>query len=373
MSCSRVLKLFLLSAAVSTSSGCDTFSPFAGSQADAEVNDADLLWVEIMPTQCLTNPWQQEWLKLHGNDYDQYPRAREREVLRDFFLKRGVSFYDYRTEQVWEAVCAACSCPGGHVLFLRIHQRDLPLLQQLGFRLSGANLQLKIDKAHFPGEEAITFRLINSSSYSFTANGEDGYGLAGLLVVQGSDFIVQQEVNGYWHSLALPPAFEGIRRFTITPGDSMRGYWLNHQKLSGKFRLILRLQAAGADSSEGYVISESFTSGNDFILFDPEPDSLDFGEGYALHAEATALDGDFLRTAVSYSGGCEVHEFKVRLNRVENLTAYIFIHHNANGDLCEAYPTTSLRANLSALLVRDDWDKLVLLAPSGVEITLVRK
>jgi hypothetical protein len=218
-----------------------------------------------------------------------------------------------------------------------------------------------------------TFSLINSSKYSFTANGEDAFGGGELLVAKGSGFIVQQEVEGYWHGVELPLAFEGTRSFTIAPGDSMRGYWLNHEKLSGKFRLLLRVYPEGNEAQERYVISEGFTVTNNLISFDPEPHALHFGDGYALHADSTALTGDFLQTAVSYSGGCKTHAFEARLQRIENLTAYIFIHHNGNGDLCEAYLTTPLRANLAPLLQRDDWDKLVLLAPAGTEITLVGK
>jgi hypothetical protein len=87
--------------------------------------------------------------------------------------------------QVWDA---ACACPTGFVLALRIHQRDLALFEQFGFRLSGANLELKLDRSVFRVEEAVTFSLINTSKHSFTANGEDGFGGAELLVAKGSDF-----------------------------------------------------------------------------------------------------------------------------------------------------------------------------------------
>jgi hypothetical protein len=324
-----------------------------------------------MPVQCLGNPWQQEWLKQSGNNHDNYPREREQEVLAEFFLKRGAVIYGYRKEQVWDATCAACSCPEGNVLAVRIHQDDLAFFEQFGFRLSGANLKLKLDKTVFHAEEAVTFELNNSSPYSFTANGEDGFGMAGLLVVKGSDFSVQQEQEGYWRHVELPPAFEGTRSFTIAPNDSMRGYWLNFEKRLGKFRLLLRVHAEGQRAQERYVISESFTIAHDLIPFDPQPHALDFGDGYTLNPDSSALQGDFLQTAASYSGGCKPHAFEVRLQRVESLTAYIFIHHNGNGDLCEAYLTTPLRANLAPLLQRDDWDKLVLIAPGGIEITLV--
>src|SRR5262245_33831011 len=222
---SHVSKLLLLAALLATC-GCGLWSPFE----DAPVDEADLLWVETMPVQCLGNPWHQEWLKQNGNNYDKYPREREQEVLAEFFLKRGAVIHAYRQEQVWNATCAACSCPEGIVLALRIHQGDLTLFEQFGFWLSGANLQLKIDKSVFHPEEALTNALINSSRHSLTANGDDGFGAAGLLVVKGSDFSVQQEQEDYWQHVELPPAFEGTRRFTIAPKDSLRGYWFNFEK-----------------------------------------------------------------------------------------------------------------------------------------------
>ncbi len=364
MRCSQMIPLFLF-AALFTVSGCDVLSPF-----DDTVEEKNLVWVETMPTQCLSNPWQQEWLKRHGNNYNAYPRAREQEIVRDFFVKRGANFYDYRIAWVAEAVCLACSCPEGYVLFLRVHKNHLPVFEQFDFRISGANLQLQIDKTVFDSEETVTFKLINSSSYAFAANGVDGFGGEGLLVVKGSDFIVQREQEGFWEHLPLPPAFEGVGRFIIDPNETRQGYWLNYEKRTGKFQLLLRVQIGGDSLRVGYVASESFSITSNLIPFDAGSHNLDFGDGYVLHADSTHLDGDFLSTTVSYSGGCRFHEFEVRLQRIDNLTAYIFIHHHANSDPCEAYPTVALRSNLRALLQRDDWDKLVLLAPGGIEITL---
>ena len=61
--------------------------------------------------------------------------------------------------------------------------------------------------------------------------------------------------------------------------------------------------------------------------------------GRAIHIFSNSnIDGDTLQLTVSYSGGCEEHEFKLvawnyflESNPVQ---AHVLLAHNANGDLC---------------------------------------
>ncbi len=107
-----------------------------------------------------------------------------------------------------------------------------------------------------------------------------------------------------------------------------------------------------------------------FVNFDPMPHELNFGDDFNINADKTYLSGDTLFFEISHSGGCEEHFYEVRFNRVENQTAYIFVFHNANGDLCEAYLTYNLKSNLQTLLVRDDFADLYLLRPNQEAIKL---
>jgi len=106
------------------------------------------------------------------------------------------------------------------------------------------------------------------------------------------------------------------------------------------------------------------------VNFNPMPHEVNFGDGYAINEANTYLSGDTLFFEISHSGGCEEHFYEVRFNRVENVTAYIFIYHNANGDMCEAYLTRNLKSNLQTLLVRDDFAGLFLLRPNQEAIKL---
>lgn len=215
--------------------------------------NGEQVWVANMPTQCLNNVWQQEWIKAGG----EYSHEREEEILRAFFRKRGAHLVEYREEWIMEAVCAACSCPAGYVARLLINVKDLALFEHYGFVL---------------------------------ASESDG----------------------------LPP--------DSTVHD---------------------------------------------IPFEDDPHALEFGDAYTLRADSVLLKAESLQLMIAHGGGCRTHEYTLRLHRIEDTVAYIFLHHNANGDLCKAYYTVRLRADLASFFVRDDWAKLVLLGPNGERIPLL--
>lgn len=58
--------------------------------------------------------------------------------------------------------------------------------------------------------------------------------------------------------------------------------------------------------------------------------------------DSALVDGDTLRLLVGYSGGCRYHEFelwKLPPNSLDPPPVEVFLSHNANGDMCEAYLT----------------------------------
>lgn len=74
-------------------------------------------------------------------------------------------------------------------------------------------------------------------------------------------------------------------------------------------------------------------------------------DAYALNS-ATITD-DTLNISVSYSGGCEEHEFTLVASDtfLESFPVQlpVSIAHNANGDTCEAYPTENYRFDLTPI------------------------
>ena len=74
-------------------------------------------------------------------------------------------------------------------------------------------------------------------------------------------------------------------------------------------------------------------------------------DAYALNS-ATITD-DTLNISVSYSGGCEDHQFTLVASDIflESFPVQLSasIVHNANDDACEAYPTESYRFDLTPI------------------------
>lgn len=72
---------------------------------------------------------------------------------------------------------------------------------------------------------------------------------------------------------------------------------------------------------------------------------------FALNS-ATITD-DILTVSVSYSGGCEAHQFTLIASDtfLESFPVqlHVYIAHNANGDTCEAYPTEKYQFDLTPI------------------------
>jgi hypothetical protein len=99
-------------------------------------------WVAIEPTQCLTNPWEQDWLAQHDDDYQGYPGhgqtlgEEEFEIIQNYYAGLGVAVSGGRTMTKYQVVCDACSCPQGHTLFLKVGPDDIDTMLDLGYRLA---------------------------------------------------------------------------------------------------------------------------------------------------------------------------------------------------------------------------------------------
>ncbi len=72
---------------------------------------------------------------------------------------------------------------------------------------------------------------------------------------------------------------------------------------------------------------------------------------YTLNS--VSITGDTLNVSVSYSGGCEIHQFTLVVSDtfLESFPVQLhaYLAHNANGDTCEGYPTDNYRFNLTPI------------------------
>lgn len=98
-------------------------------------------WVATDPVQCLGNPWEQDWIQSHGGNYGAYPRdpstpglePAEVVIIKDYYRRLGVVVQDVDSAWKHQVVCAACSCPEGYTLYLRVRPEDVEKMLALGY------------------------------------------------------------------------------------------------------------------------------------------------------------------------------------------------------------------------------------------------
>ena len=93
-------------------------------------------WVATEPIQCLANPWEQDWLASHDGDYASYPKdtAAEIEIIKDYYRRQGVVVFEAVKKGRYQLVCAACTCPEGHTLYLDVRRQDVAAMLSFGYR-----------------------------------------------------------------------------------------------------------------------------------------------------------------------------------------------------------------------------------------------
>lgn len=106
----------------------------------------------------------------------------------------------------------------------------------------------------------------------------------------------------------------------------------------------------GCDS-ESLVDDRSPLEDGTVMIGDYNPDNLDGDPFELLGAEIVS---NRLALDVAYSGGCAEHEFAGFTPEV-NIAIFppqitVFVVHDGNGDLCEAYPRETVELDITSLL-----------------------
>lgn len=122
--------------------GCESDESSTDTPGLVTIVDSDS-WVAIEPTQCLTNPWEEDWLTSNGHDYQDYPKdystpgldPGEVTIIKDYYRRLGVVVSNTATAPRYEVVCLACSCPEGHTMFLHVRSDDVDTMLGLGYRV----------------------------------------------------------------------------------------------------------------------------------------------------------------------------------------------------------------------------------------------
>ena len=125
-----ILLIFLIGIAAFSACGDDPFLPEVEGQA----------WVQTYPIQCLNNPWEADWI--NSNPGSEYPAGDHRDgelsdeevgIIRSYYLRSGIAIYNAKAKSLDTAVCEACDCIEGYVLYLQIDEEDVSLMTALGY------------------------------------------------------------------------------------------------------------------------------------------------------------------------------------------------------------------------------------------------
>ena len=115
--------------------------------------------------------------------------------------------------------------------------------------------------------------------------------------------------------------------------------------------VLTLLFAIGCDRMEMQVIDKTDDAGDiGNVVFSSTPEKWGT-DAYTINA--AALRGDTLTLNVSYSGGCETHEFTLvaeeRFLESFPVQQRVSLAHNANGDICEAWITADYHFDLAPI------------------------
>lgn len=91
-------------------------------QKPPEPIPGDTVWLSIIPKQCQGNAWE----KWHKDQNNVYIRAlTEKEVIAEWLnAVYKARLLDYKSIQIYEVVCLACSCPRGDKVFIKVSKED---------------------------------------------------------------------------------------------------------------------------------------------------------------------------------------------------------------------------------------------------------
>lgn len=174
----------------------------------------DRTWVATEPIQCLGNPWEEDWLERHGNNYSAYPQDKgsQNAIVREYYARLGVEVTDIISVPKYQAVCLACVCARGDVLYLLVRDEDVGTMLVLGFRRESPYWP-------HPGDTALL------GDYRYT-----GYDSSGSPLIQGTLTFLRMDstsVSGVWRLQGPGGYGPQIGMGMFEGGVDGRVVWLN--------------------------------------------------------------------------------------------------------------------------------------------------
>ncbi len=101
----------------------------------ADAPTENQVWIIVRPRQCMSNPWEKDWLARHKNQVAKYPRAQEYDVMKKFFLRKQVKIHSLRVKAYLKGDprCETCDCGRGDTWFLLVSGEDVPKMVSWGY------------------------------------------------------------------------------------------------------------------------------------------------------------------------------------------------------------------------------------------------
>jgi len=113
------------------------FAPKANNIANNNQN----IWVNMVPIQCLGNPWEFDWLKKNKNKYSKYPIGhptkidlQEIDIIEQFYKNQGINILDIKSNLIEKNTCAACSCAQGYKLHVLVSKNNVDKMIKMGWK-----------------------------------------------------------------------------------------------------------------------------------------------------------------------------------------------------------------------------------------------
>ena len=95
-------------------------------------------WVGRVLTQCLTNPWESDWLDNNGDNYSTYHSFDGNEILnviKNYYGKKGITIFDTKTDMThFLSLCEGCGCSAG-AQYVLVSDNSLKLILTQGFHV----------------------------------------------------------------------------------------------------------------------------------------------------------------------------------------------------------------------------------------------
>ena len=206
------------------------------------------IWLGYSPVQCGGNPWE-IWFREKGEIYFPCPEGAqcspigEGDIIKKYYsAEYNIKALYYEKVENDIIVCAACNCPRGDGILLKLYSKDREKMVSLGWKegLPGdGDASIRTDKGSYATDENIAVEILNNSAAAIFYGGCADYSLE------------KKSGNGWDQENTIVCVWEGIPK-KLEAGRTAESMALNLE--AGTYRLVF---GYGAGCEEGKPMSQA--------------------------------------------------------------------------------------------------------------------